>query len=279
MKKLSRTKKIWLIAIISTLILVLFEGVLGVGLGLIPMGGGGEVDIMITLGGFVHETYYPFSTPDDPGGGVSSHIYFNPFTFIIMFFVRLFIIIPLVSYFSPSDDHNMDISSSGRLYGFFKYFVILYMIIGIGQTALLVVYSLMLKDFIKDISRTSQNFQGYYLDGKKLLIVSIICCIIVVLHHFITEGLILQKKPTYLKFYRQSYIFVFLCPIVYIIFLICLKFHQYNFAFFHLQMLIYIIDFILFLINLSYLKDSYAVFEYMNGNKDNNTEITPAKEE
>ena len=59
MKKLSRTKKIWLIAIISTLILVLFEGVLGVGLELIPMGGGGEVDISITLGGFVYETYYP----------------------------------------------------------------------------------------------------------------------------------------------------------------------------------------------------------------------------
>ena len=71
MKKLSRTKKIWLIAIISTLVLFLFEGILGAGIGLIPLGSGGEIDVKLTLGGFIHETYYPLTTSDDPGGGVT----------------------------------------------------------------------------------------------------------------------------------------------------------------------------------------------------------------
>jgi hypothetical protein len=61
MKKLSRTKKILLIAIISTLILFLFEGILGAGIGLIPLGSGGDMDVKLTLGGFIHETYYPLT--------------------------------------------------------------------------------------------------------------------------------------------------------------------------------------------------------------------------
>ena len=275
MKKLSRTKKIWLIAIISTLVLFLFEGILGAGIGLIPLGSGGEIDVKLTLGGFIHETYYPLTTSDDPGGGVSSHVFFNPITFIIMFFVRLFIIIPLVYFFNPSDDYSTGTSSSGRLHGFFKYFVILYMIIGIGQTAILVVNSLILKDDIERLSRFSTKYHVYYLNNKNLMIVSIICCIIVVLHHFITDGLILLKKPSYLKLYRLSYIFVFICSIVYIISLIHFKAHA---EFFRLQMLIYVIDFILFFINLSYLRESYEVFEYMNSNKDRKTADTTAEE-
>ena len=138
------------------------------------------------------------------------------------------------------------------------------MIIGIGQTAILAVNSLILKDDIEHLSRFSTKYHVYYLNNKNLTIVSIICCIIVVLHHFITDGLILLKKPSYLKFYRLSYIFVFICPIAYIIALLHFKAHA---DFFSLQMLIYVIDFILFLINLSYLRESYEVFEYMNASK------------
>ncbi|MBP5192448.1 MAG: hypothetical protein J6Z74_03815 [Eubacterium sp.] len=278
MKKLSKTKKIWLIAIISTLILVLFEGVLGVGFGLFSLGSGGEMDAKMTLGGFVHETYYPLTTADDPNGGVSSHIFFNPITFVIMFFVRLFIIIPLVHFFDPSVDYHTDAKSSGRLQGFFKYFVILYMIIGIGQLAILAINSFILKETIDRISQSELRFQDFYLPRRNILIVSIICCVIVVLHHFITDIMILQKKPSYLRFYRLSYILVFICPIIYIFFIIHFKTSYNRVQFFRLQMLIYIIDFILFLINLSYLKDSYEVFEYMNSSTDTGAEDTPAEE-
>ena len=278
MKKLSKTKKIWIIAIVTTLIFILFEGVLGVGFGLFSLGSGGEVDTKMTLGGFVYETYYPLTTVDDPNGGSSSHIFFNPFTFIIMFFVRLLIIIPLVHFFDPSDEYSIDTGSSGRLHGFFKYFVILYIIIGIGQTALLVADSIILKDAIRRISRSSAKFQGYYLDNRNLIIVSIICCIIVILHHFITDTLIFLKKPSYLKFYRLSYIFVFICPIVYIILLIHFKIHFHHVEFLKLQMPIYIIDFILFIINLSYLKDSYEVFEYMDNKKEDSSLETDISE-
>ena len=275
MKKLSKTKKIWIIAIVSTLFFVLFEGVLGVGVGLIGMGSGGEMRSSMTLGGFVQETYYPLTTPNSPNSEVTSEIFFHPITFIIMFFVRLLIIIPLVNFFDTSDIYSSDssnkLSKSGRLKGFFKYFVILYMIIGIGQAVLLVLNSMILKDALRRLSRTDPQFLYYYIDKKNLLILSIICCIIVVIHHFITDGLILLKKPSYLKFYRLSYILVFICPIVFIIFFISSKVRYFEVAFFKLQLFIYVIDFILFLINLAYLKDSYEVYEFMNSNKTDDT--------
>ena len=282
MKKLSKTKKIWIIAIVSTLFFILFEGVLGVGVGIIGIGSGGEVRSSMTLGGFVHETYYPLTTPDSPNSGVTSEIFFNPITFIIMFFIRLLIIIPLVSFFDTSDIYSTHSSNKGskpgRLQGFFKYFVILYIIIGIGQAALLVVDSIILKNAVHKLSRSTEKFLDYYTDKRNLLILSIICCIIVILHHFITDGLILLKKTSYLKFYRLSYILVFLCPIVFMIFFISSKVRYFEVAFLKLQLLIYAVDFILFLINLAYLKDSYEVYEFMNSNKTDDTASTEISE-
>lgn len=282
MKKLSKTKKIWIIAIVSTLFFILFEGVLGVGVGIIGIGSGGEVRSSMTLGGFVHETYYPLTTPDSPNSGVTSEIFFNPITFIIMFFIRLLIIIPLVSFFDTSDIYSTDSSNKeskpGRLQGFFKYFVILYIIIGIGQAALLVVDSIILKNAVHKLSRSTEKFLDYYTDKRNLLILSIICCIIVILHHFITDGLILLKKTSYLKFYRLSYILVFLCPIVFMIFFISSKVRYFEVAFLKLQLLIYAVDFILFLINFAYLKDSYEVYEFMNSNKTDDTASTEISE-
>lgn len=282
MKKLSRSKIIWLIAIISTLIIVLFEGVMGVGIGLFPLGSGGEVDMKLTLGGFVHETYYPLTSSDDPYRGPSSELFFEPVLFTVMFFVRMLIIIPLVhlfvspeeshSHYSPEHSEEQGSSTVGRLSGFLKYFVILYIVIGIVLSAILVYETIGFSEAIKTTSSTSSRIIKQLTRERNMLLVFMIFDLIFTLHHFITSGLILKKKHTFLLFYKTSYVLAFLITIATVVLLFSGGVRYLPYSFFKWHTLIYALDLILFMVNLSYLKDSYEVFQYMN-NDDSYTKL------
>ena len=271
MKK--QTKIIWITAIVSTLILFLIEKFTGMGIGLIGLGGGGEVDSKLTFGGFVLETYYPLTTPDDPYRGPSSQLFFEPVLFTVMFFVRMIIIIPLVhlfvspeeshSHYSPENSEEQSSSTTGRMPGFLKYFVILYIVIGIVLTGILIYESIGFCEEVKSISSAAKIVK-HLTSRRNLLLVFMVFDLIFVLHHFITSGQIIKKKHAFLLFYKTSYILAFLITIATVVLLFFGGVRYLPYSFFKLHTLIYSLDLILFMIYVSYLKDSYDVFLYMN---------------
>ncbi len=271
MKK--QTKIIWITAIVSTLILFLIEKFTGMGIGLIGLGGGGEVDSKLTFGGFVLETYYPLTTSDDPYRGPSSQLFFEPVLFTVMFFVRMIIIIPLVLLFvSPEESHshcspeNVDEQSSsttGRMHGFLKFFIILYIVIGVVLTGILIYESIGFCEAIKDIS-SAAKITKRLTSRRNLLLTFMVFDLIFVLHHFITSGLILKKKHSFFLFYKTSYPVTFLITIAAVVILFIGGVRYLPYSFFKWHTLIYFLDLILFMINLSYLRDSYDVYRYMN---------------
>ena len=267
------TKIIWITAIVSTIILALIEKAAGMGVGLIGLGSGGEMDAKLTFGGFVLETYYPLTSPDNPYHGPTSSLIFEPVMFMIMFLVRLIIIIPCVHVLVPSEESHSHYAENneeqgsatpGRLSGFLKYFVFLYILIGLVLTGILIYESVGLCEVINHISHSTSKIIKHFIYERNMLIVFIVFDLIFVLHHFITSGLILKRKHSFLLFYKTSYILVFFITIATVVILFLGGVRYLSYSFFKWHTIIYSIDLILFMINHSYMKESYEVFQYMN---------------
>ena len=89
-------KKVLIITLISTAVLVLIENVLGFALA-IPFLPGGDAAFGFSLGGNVVAYSFPMTAPDAPNAGVGMDVIFHPVVFAIGFLVRTLIIYLMVS--------------------------------------------------------------------------------------------------------------------------------------------------------------------------------------
>ena len=88
----------FLIGIIIAVLFLVVELGFGFHVGKIPMGGGGEVNVYMTLGGNAIEKYYPMTCDEQPVKHYPDQVVvFSPPFFLLMFALRFIVIVPVTN--------------------------------------------------------------------------------------------------------------------------------------------------------------------------------------